>query len=183
MPSVDPIVIVPADPKWAEEFRSYALRLRAALGSTAVRIDHVGSTSVPGLDAKPVIDIQVSVASLEPMEPYVRPIESLGYAYDPTNRDLQRRAFRWPPGQRRTHLYARASGSFEEQLNLLFRDFLRSDAHAVQEYAKAKWALAERFRLDREGYVQAKEPVVWELLKRAHDWSQRVGWTPRPSDA
>ena len=179
----EPIVVVPADAGWAQEFRTYALRLRGALGPVARRIDHVGSTAVPGLDAKPIVDIQVSVRDLEPMAAYRDPLESLGYAYDPGNPDRLKRAFRWPPGQRRTHLYVRAAGSFDEQLNLLFRDYLRAHSSDRAEYARVKWELAARFREDREGYVQAKEPTVWALLRRAHAWSQTTGWTPGPSDA
>ena len=179
----DPIVVVPYDASWPEEFRGYAERIRAVLGPAAVRIDHVGSTSVPGLAAKPIIDIQVSVASLEPVAPYAGPLAKLGYTYEPTNDDRTKRAFRWPPGQRRTHLYARAAGSFEEQLNLLFRDYLRTHPLDAREYAKVKGELAETFRHDREGYVRAKEPTVWSLLQRAHTWSQGTGWAPGPSDA
>ncbi len=181
--ATEPIVIHRADPQWSVEFRTLAAPLRAVLGTVALRIDHVGSTSVPGLDAKPVIDIQVSVRSLEPTDPYRVPLESLGYALQPENPDRARRAFRWPLGQRRTHLYARTAGSFEEQLNLLFRDYLRSDPAAREEYARVKWELAERYRNDREGYVQAKEPTVWEILRKAHQWSQDTGWSPGPSDA
>lgn len=179
----DPIVIVTAAPGWAGEFRELAHPLRRVLGEVAFRIDHVGSTSVPGLDAKPVIDIQVSVASLEPLEAYVGPLGRLGYAFQPQNPDLTKRAFRWPEGQRRTHLYVRRAGSFDEQLNLLFRDFLRTHPEAVREYARTKWELAARFRHDREGYVAAKEPAVWSLLRQAHAWAQGTGWYPGPSDA
>jgi GrpB-like predicted nucleotidyltransferase (UPF0157 family) len=181
-PRKEPIVVVPYDPGWPGEFRGYAVRLREALGPLALRIDHVGSTSVPGLAAKPIVDIQVSVRSLEPTDPYRAPIESLGYHLE-ENDDRTKRAFHWPPGQRRTHLYARSAGSFDEQLNLLFRDFLRARSDAAQEYAQVKWELAERFRNDREGYVAAKEPTVWSILRRAHDWAQSTGWSPGPSDA
>lgn len=179
----DPIVIVPADARWAEEFREIAGRLRSVLGPVALRIDHVGSTAVPGLDAKPVIDLQISVPALDPMDPYRRPLEVLGYAYQPENPDRAKRSFLWPAGQRRTHLYARAAGSFDEQLNLLFRDYLRSHPDAAREYAQEKWRLSEVHRNDRERYVRAKEPTVWSLLRRAHAWSQSTGWTPGPSDA
>jgi GrpB-like predicted nucleotidyltransferase (UPF0157 family) len=181
-PEKEPIIVVPYDPGWPQEFRHYAARLREALGPLAVRIDHVGSTSVPGLDAKPIVDIQVSVRALEPIDPYRAPIESLGYRLE-ENDDRTKRAFRWPPGQRRTHLYARAAGSFDEQLNLLFRDYLRTHPEEARGYAKVKWGLAERFRNDREGYVNAKEPTVWAILQRAHTWGQETGWAPGASDA
>ncbi len=183
VPHDEPIVIVDPDPGWSNEFRTIGRRLREALGPTALRIDHVGSTAVPGLDAKPVIDLQISVADLEPEGPYRAPLEQLGFEFDPANPDRSKRFFRAPLGSRRIHVHVRRVGSFDEQLNLLFRDFLRAHESARLEYADAKRALAERFRADREAYVRAKEPVVWSLLRRAHDWMEAVGWSPGPSDA
>ena len=179
----DPIVVVAADPSWVDEFSRAGEELRRLLGSTALRIDHVGSTSVPKLDAKPVLDVQVSVASLEPERTYRHPLESAGYVYHASNSDRTQRFFREPPGVRRLHIHVRAAGSFDEQLNLLFRDFLRRHPQEALEYARVKHALADQFRLDRPGYVQAKEPTVWAILVRAHDWAQETGWSPGPSDA
>jgi GrpB-like predicted nucleotidyltransferase (UPF0157 family) len=178
-----PIVIETADPRWPQEFRTIASRLRTALGPTALRIDHVGSTAVPGLDAKPVIDIQVSVARLDPDELFRRPLESLGYVLHADNPDRTKRFFGPPPGTRPVHIHVRCAGSFDEQLNLLLRDYLRTHAEAGREYAQRKWELAERFRTDREGYVRAKEPTIWSILVRAHDWAQSSGWAPGSSDA
>jgi GrpB-like predicted nucleotidyltransferase (UPF0157 family) len=178
----DPIVIVPADPAWPEEFRAIATRIRHAVGPIALRIDHVGSTAVPHLAAKPVIDIQISVANLRPEQPYRGPLEGLGFVAHSANVDRSKRFFREPAGTRRTHVHVRAAGSFDEQLNLLLRDFLRSHEDARSEYARVKRDLAVRFRDDREGYVAAKEPTVWELVRRAHDWMQSTGWSPGPSD-
>jgi GrpB-like predicted nucleotidyltransferase (UPF0157 family) len=181
--ALDPIVVVEYDPAWPEEFRGYARAVRSVLGPVARRIDHVGSTAVPGLAAKPVIDLQISVDALEPVARYAEPLATLGYAYEARNPDRVRRAFRWPPGERRRHLYARVAGSFDEQLNLLFRDFLRSSPDDARTYARSKQELAVRFRTDREGYVRAKEPAVWSILRRAHDWAQATGWSAGPSDA
>lgn len=182
-PPPDPIVVVAYDPAWPGEFREIGGRIRAALGPVARRIDHVGSTSVPGLDAKPVIDIQVSVEALEPREVFRAPLASLGYVHHPDNPERTKRFFKHGPGMRQTHLHVRVQGTFDEQLNLLFRDYLRSHPDAAKEYAAVKWGLAEKYRNDREGYVRAKDPTVWSLLRRAHDWSQVTGWAPGPSDA
>jgi GrpB-like predicted nucleotidyltransferase (UPF0157 family) len=182
MAGEDLIVIVPYDPEWPALFREVSSRLRSALGATARRIDHVGSTSVPGLDAKPVIDIQLSVASLLPEAPYLAPLESIGFRWHRDNPDRSKRLFREPLGEHRTHLHVRESGSFDEQLNLLLRDYLRTHSGTASEYAWVKWDLAERFRNDREGYVRAKEPTVWEILRRAHDWAQATAWRPSPTD-
>ena len=182
-PNDDPIIIVPYDPRWPEEFRAIATALRLELGKVATRIDHVGSTAVPGLAAKDVIDIQISVAQRTAEGRIHGPLETLGYVLHPANPDRTQRYFREPEGRRRTHVHVRAQGSFDEQLNLLFRDFLRAEPAAAQLYASEKRSLAERFRTDREGYVGAKEPTLWSLLVRAHSWSQKVGWSPPSSDA
>jgi len=179
----EPVVVIPYDPRWPETFRQIATRLRSTLGPTARRIDHVGSTAVPGLDAKPVIDIQVSVATLAPEGPFLTPLETLGYRWHRENPDRTQRFFREPAGADRTHLHVREHGSFDEQLNLLLRDYLRHHPDAAAEYAGVKRSLAEKFRNDREGYVLAKEPTIWSLLVKAHDWSQHAGWRPGPSDA
>lgn len=179
----DPIVIVDYNPDWPEEFKRIGMKIREAMGPAAIRIDHVGSTSIPGLAAKPVIDIQVSVPSLDPEDPYLLPLSSLGFVPNRSNPDLTKRFFREPTGMRRVHMHVRSHGSFDEQLNLLLRDYLRAHAAEAEEYASAKRKLALEYRNDREGYVHAKEPVVWSLLLRAHDWAQESGWSPGRSDA
>ena len=178
----EPIVLVPYDPSWPEGFRRHALALRRLLGSTALRIDHVGSTAVPGLVAKPVIDIQVSVARLEPVEAYREPLERAGWRFRADNPDRSKRYFREPATEARTHLHVRPLGSLDEQLTLLFRDFLRSHPEAGREYAREKERLATLYRNDRERYVDGKEPKVWEILRAAHDWAQASGWSAGPSD-
>ncbi|HYA54740.1 MAG TPA: GrpB family protein [Thermoplasmata archaeon] len=178
----EPVVIVRYDPAWSDVFQKLGSELRTLLGPVARRIDHVGSTAVPGLDAKPVIDVQVSVDSLQPERPYLQPLTAGGYRWNSDNPDRSKRFFREPEGAPRAHLHVRAVGSFDEQLNLLFRDYLRTHSDSAAEYARTKWTLAERFRTDREGYVRAKEPTVWELLRRAHDWAQETGWSAGPTD-
>jgi len=183
MAAEEPIILVPYDPAWPDEFREIGASLRAALGATARRIDHVGSTSVPGLDAKPVIDVQISVERLLPADRYLGPLEAIRYRFYPGNTDQTKRFFLGPLGGRATHVHVRVAGSFDEQLNLLLRDYLRNHADAAADYARVKWSLSETFRHDRVGYVRAKEPTIWSLLRRAHDWAQAGGWSPGPSDA
>src|SRR5215217_1326687 len=97
----DRVVVVPYDPAWPGLFRQQAARLRSGLGDVAVRIDHIGSTAVPGLAAKPIIDMQVSVASFEPLDAFRDPLEDLGYVFRPENPERTKRYFREPPGTRR----------------------------------------------------------------------------------
>ncbi|GIJ12908.1 GrpB family protein [Micromonospora andamanensis] len=181
MPS--PVEIADYDPAWASAFADLGVVLRGALGDTAVRIDHIGSTAVPGLAAKPVIDIQVSVPSLDMVGTFREPLDRLGFIYRADNPERTKRYFREPPGRRRTHIHVRRLGSFSEQFPLLFRDYLRSDPQAATEYAVIKRRCAASFRHDRQGYVEAKDSFVWNIIRRADAWAQRTGWTPGPSDA
>ena len=178
-----PITVLPYDPVWPEIFRHLGAQLRAALGGVALRIDHIGSTAVPGLAAKPIVDVQISVERLEPVEPFRLPPEAAGFRYRASNTERTKRYFREPPGQRRTHLHVRRAGSFSEQFALLFRDFLRADPPAALDYGRHKLALAARFTHDRHGYLEAKLPIIWEVLRRADRWAQATGWEPGPSDA
>jgi GrpB-like predicted nucleotidyltransferase (UPF0157 family) len=178
-----PIEVAAYDPAWPVRFAELGRDLRAGLGAVALRIDHIGSTSVPGLAAKPIIDIQVSVADFEPLAAYRLPLEQLGYVYRADNPERTKRYFREPSGRRRTHVHVRRAGSFSEQWALLFRDYLRAHAEAAAEYAAVKQRLALRFRDDRRAYVDAKGPLLWEIIRKADEWAQAQGWLPGPSDA
>ncbi|WP_285491679.1 GrpB family protein [Amycolatopsis taiwanensis] len=177
------VEITPYDPAWPAMFAGWGAGLRAALGDAAARIDHIGSTAVPGLAAKPVIDIQISVASLEATDAFLGPLTDMGLVYRADNPERTKRYFREPPGQRRTHVHVRQLGSFSQQFPLLFRDYLRCHLSAANEYAAAKRHCAAKFRNDRPGYVQAKDAFVWDIIRRADAWAQHTGWTPGPSDA
>ena len=183
MTAADPVFIVDSDPAWPAAFQAVGRELRAALGHAAHRIDHIGSTAVPGLAAKPVIDVQVSVAALAPEEPYVRALADAGYVWVRENPDLTKRLFREQPRRARVHVHVRAAGSFAEQSALLFRDYLRADEGAAAEYARVKRQLAVQFRDDRDGYCEAKAATVWQTLRRAAAWAQATGWSPAPSDS
>lgn len=165
-----------------ELFRSRAVRLRGALGDVAVRIDHIGSTSIPALAAKPIIDIQVSVDTLEPVDSFRVPLERLGYVFRAENLERTKRYFREAPGERREHVHVRKRGSWGEQFALLFRDYLRAHPDVASAYAMLKRSLAARFRDDRHGYTDAKNPFIWAVMRRANDWAQEIGWEPGPSD-
>jgi GrpB-like predicted nucleotidyltransferase (UPF0157 family) len=114
---------------------------------------------------------------------FIPKAQGLGFRWHSDNPDRIQRFFREPLGTRRTHLHVRPVGSFDEPLNLLFRDYLRHDSLAAREYAETKRSLAVTFHQDREGYVRANEPTVWRLLRQAHDWAQSSRWTPGPTDA
>jgi GrpB-like predicted nucleotidyltransferase (UPF0157 family) len=181
----DPVGIAPYDPNWPGLFAALAANIRGSLGCAALRIDHIGSTSVPGLAAKPVVDIQISVVDFEPIDAYRVPLDRLGYIYRPDNTDRTKRYFREPPGQRRTHIHVRRTGSFGEQVALLFRDFMRGHAAVAAQYAELKCALAQQYGTpeQRHAYTEAKGPFIWQAIAQADAWAQRTGWVPGPSDA
>ena len=181
----DPIWIVPYDDRWPHQFQQLAMPMRQALGPVALRIDHIGSTSILQLAAKPVIDIQISVADFEPLDAYRIPLESLGYIFHPENPELTKRYFREAPGQRRIHIHVRRAGSFSEQFALLFRDYLRTHPNMAARYAELKVKLAQQYNRveDREAYTEAKGPFIWSVIAQADDWAQQTGWFPGPSDA
>lgn len=177
------ILIAPYSPAWPARFASLGAALRSALVDVALRIDHIGSTSVPGLAAKPVIDLQISVASLEPVDSFRLPLERLGYVYRADNGERTKRYFREPPGTPRTHVHVRRAGSFSEQFALLFRDYVRAHPTEATAYADLKRRLAIEHATDRAAYTDAKNPFIWSLMHRADTWAQTTGWEPGPSDA
>jgi GrpB-like predicted nucleotidyltransferase (UPF0157 family) len=179
----EPIEIHPYDQAWPTLFSELGSRLRSHVGLVASRIDHIGSTAVAKLAAKPIIDIQISVASLDPVAPFLRPLQASGLRYVADNPELTKRFFREQPGGRRTHVHVRRAGSFSEQFALLFRDFLRAHDTEADGYGRHKEELARRYRHDRDAYVTAKTPQIWEIIRRADTWAQRTGWEPPASDA
>ncbi len=152
------------------------------MGEAAQRIDHIGSTSVPGLDAKPIIDVQISVVAFEPVDAYRLPLERIGYVFRADNPERTKRYFREAPGHRRTHLHVRRAGSWAEQFALLFRHYLRVHPDDAQRYATLKYQLAQQYGDDRHAYTNAKTAFIWDIMRKADRWSQVHGWEPGPTD-
>ena len=185
MKAGDPVWITPYNATWPEWFQQLAQPFRNAPGPAAFRIDHIGSTYVPGLAAKPVIDIQISVADFEPLDVYQLPLERLGYSFLADNSDRSKRYFREAPGQRQVHIHVRRLGSFSEQFALLFRDYVRTHPDVASHYAQLKIGLALQCAQveDRVAYTEAKSPFIWKVIAQADEWAQQMGWIPGPSDA
>ena len=180
--STETIEIHAYDPGWIDEFTDLASRLRHALGPVARRIDHIGSTSIVGLAAKAIIDVQISVDALEPME-YRASIEGLGFVWRHDNPEKTKRYFRERPGAKRIHIHVRRAGSWHEQYALLFRDYVREHPEAARQYEAVKRRLAQQFRFDRVAYTDAKGPIFWQIMLRADRWAAATGWEVGPSDA
>jgi GrpB-like predicted nucleotidyltransferase (UPF0157 family) len=168
----DPIDVVPYDPTWPARFAAWREVLADVLGSTAVGIEHIGSTSVPGLAAKPVIDIHVAVPDVEDEPSYVPAIERAGVAL--RSRDDGHRYFR-PAGERprEVQVHVSSDGSDWIARHVLFRDFLRADAATRDAYGALKVRLAAEFRDDRIAYNEAKSAFILDALDRARAWQAR----------
>jgi putative glutamine amidotransferase len=162
--------VVDYDPAWPAWFEEEAGAIREALGAAAVRIDHVGSTSVPGLAAKPVIDIQVSVPSLIPRGPMVDPLVAAGYRHslDPieTQHEFLSKGYD-DEAPRKVHIHLCEVGSEWEQRHLAFRDELRRDPSAATEYAALKRRLAGEHPRDIFSYIDGKTAFIRSIEARA----------------
>ncbi|WP_253299207.1 GrpB family protein [Paenibacillus barcinonensis] len=137
------------NPNWRTLFIELGLNLRNSLGNTALRIDHIGSTSIEGIDAKPIIDIQISVLDIDDELSFKPHIESLGFELRTNNDDKTKKYFREIPGTRRTHIHVRQAGSFGEQATLLFRDYLRRNSNDCTKYVNEKHRLMNLYKNDR----------------------------------
>jgi GrpB-like predicted nucleotidyltransferase (UPF0157 family) len=164
-----PVIVVEYDPHWPELFAELRGRLIAVLGDLALSIEHVGSTSVPGLPAKPTIDIDVVVADQSVVPDAIAALARLGYVYEGDLGVTGREAFRNPPGvpKHHHHLYVCPADSPQLKAHLVFRDHLRTHPDAMRQYGEMKRALAGRFGEDRVGYTEAKSEFIAHVMTEA----------------
>ena len=161
------VVVVPYDPRWPILFEEAAADLRAALGPSITAVHHVGSTAVPGLCAKPILDVLVSVPDFDDARALVTQFGALGYEFRPDEEIPDRHYFRRPPGGvlRTHHLSLAEPESRHHRVTIAFRDALRRDAALAAAYARLKLDLAQRFPLDRPAYIEGKSQFVREALE------------------
>ncbi|MFC3384738.1 GrpB family protein [Couchioplanes azureus] len=183
--------IVAYDPAWQRQGEALASELHVALMPLALRVDHIGSTSIPGMAAKPAIDLQVSVADLDAAATaFDGPLAAFGFFRRPYEQDHvpagrddppQRWAKRYwnkrNPGEQQVNLHCRLVGSPNARLALLFRDWFRSHAQAVPAYARFKGVLAAAVD-DVDIYTDVKDPVVDLVVIVAEEWATATGWSP-----
>lgn len=162
----EPVIIVAYDPAWPEMFDALRRRIEAALGPVARAVEHIGSTAVPGLAAKPIVDIDVVIANDSALPAAIAGLASIGYAHQGEKGISGRHAFAAPAGLARHHLYVCAAHSAELRRHLAFRDRLRADAGLAAAYGALKMRLAAEFGRDREGYTDAKTAFIETALRR-----------------
>jgi GrpB-like predicted nucleotidyltransferase (UPF0157 family) len=170
----DPAVrIVEHDPGWAAVAAAEAARIEVAVGEAAVRVDHVGSTAVPGLAAKPIVDLQLAVAEVGRRDLYVGALEGIGYLFVPDPESPDFHFFAKPATRPRSfHLHVCAAGSEDERRHLAVRDYLRAHPEEAARYGARKREVAARHPEDRLAYIEGKEEFVIALERRALAWDR-----------
>jgi GrpB-like predicted nucleotidyltransferase (UPF0157 family) len=181
------VTIEPYSERWPVEFARIARRIRSVLGEHALRIDHIGSTAVPGLAAKDRIDVQVTVAELA----HANPLGGAGFEEFAPVRDHR------PPGAAgpdsdwekrlyttggRANVHVRVEGNANQRYALLFRDYLRAHPASADAYAELKRRLAVELR-DVGRYADVKDPACDLIMVAAEEWAAATSWAPGPSDA
>ncbi len=160
--------LVPHQEAWAGLFKKEKARIKAAVGQHILDIQHVGSTAIPGIPAKPIIDIGVAVRNFEEAAVCIEPIVELGYVYRGENGIPRRHYFRL--GSPRTHhLHINEINGPDWQNQILFRDYLRRHPEVAAEYGRLKTNLAAKNPNDREAYLAAKGPFIENVLKLARN--------------
>ena len=161
------IVVVPYDKRWARDFEDIASEIRDALGELAVEIQHVGSTSVPGLSAKPIIDIDVVIKDDSAFDAVVRALQSIGYYHEGDLGIAGREAFGYDGKVhlQKHHLYVCPQDSPELKRHTAFRDYMRAHPDAVREYGRVKEEGASLHPNDIEGYIEHKSAFIGRIYR------------------
>ena len=172
IPHDAPITLVEYDPRWPALFDREAARIRAVLGAAAVRVEHVGSTSVPGLAAKPIIDMLLAVPDSADEPAYVPALEDAGYVLSIREPDwFEHRLFKGPDTDINLHVFTVGSAEIDQML--MFRDWLRADEADRDAYLRVKRDLAKRTWRHVQHYADSKTAIVQQVMARARAASQQ----------
>ncbi len=161
------VVVEPYDESWKQNFSDIKAELLDALGELALRIEHVGSTSVPGLSAKPIIDIDIVIKDYSVFDEVVSALGKIGYRHEGNLGIEGREAFKYDGKEhlKPHHLYVCPEDSPELRRHLAFRDYLRSNKKAVSEYSRIKQEGAALYPYDIEKYIEHKSPFIASVYK------------------
>lgn len=156
------VVVLPYDEKWAQCFIDIELELKAALGNLALSIEHVGSTSVRGLSAKPIIDIDVVIENNSALDDVITALAEIGYIHEGDLGIAGREVFKYEGKEHlmKHHLYVCSQDAAELRRHISFRDFLRTHPEAVKEYSRIKEEGAALYPYDIDSYIEHKSPFI-----------------------
>jgi GrpB-like predicted nucleotidyltransferase (UPF0157 family) len=161
-----PITLAEYDPRWPGMFEREANRIRSTLGNKALQVEHVGSTSIPGLCAKPIIDILLVVADSSNEPSYVPALEAAGYTLRIREPEwFEHRLFKGPDTNVNLHVFSQGASEIERMLR--FRDWLRANVADRDNYARAKRSLAQQVWRHVQNYADAKTSIIQEIMNRA----------------
>ncbi len=168
------IVVVPYDPGWPEKYRQEAARISAIFGQEQISIHHIGSTAIPGMSSKPIIDIMPVVRDIEAVEAFNPAMIQLGYEPQGENGVPGRRYFVRGGNTHRTHhVHAYQPGNPEVNRHLDFRDYLIAHPEEARQYASLKIKLARQHPHDIDAYIAGKDGVIKKIIHKAHQWRAR----------
>lgn len=162
------VYIEPYTSKWVIQFQKERALIQQIVGDKAIAIEHIGSTSIEGLGAKPIIDIAIGVNDLEEVMELIKPFKEVGYEYVAHKDFPERRFFRkgqWRAGTHHLHFYKFNGEHWKHQI--LFRDYLRNHPETLKEYDQLKQHLAEKFHYDRAAYTKNKAPFIQRIIQKA----------------
>ncbi len=161
------VIVLPYDSAWKTAFEDIRAKLDAALGNLAIGIEHVGSTSVVGMSAKPIIDIDVVIPDYTVFDAVAQKLAQIGYTHEGDLGIKDREAFKYTdkPHLQKHHLYVCPQNSAELHRHITFRDFLRGNPDAVKTYSTVKETAAKLYPDDIDGYIKYKSPCIEELYR------------------
>lgn len=164
-----PLVIVEYDPQWPLLYEEEKAMILSVIEDKILAIEHIGSTAVPGLGAKPIIDIMVGIRRISDAAECIKPLATVGYEYVPEyeTETPDRRYFRKGPPEKHRHLHMTELGSEFWISHLLFRDYLRTYPQTAQEYYELKKKLAAKFKVDGDAFTDAKSEFIERVIEKA----------------